>query len=130
MAAIEYTLKNTIWPSTFAQEVEVMGKLGAMIRVPCIGFTNKSIADMYKRHYVKVIAERYTADNGQSKSDWKYISVDDAVLGWRTNEGSQDRLIGLCICYWMIRVFRLLCRVPAGKNRNCKRPVRPLVRLG
>lgn len=89
MAAIEYTLKNTIWPSTFAQEVEVMGKQGAMIRVPCIGFTNKNIADMYKGHYVKVIAERYTADNGQSQSDWKYISVDDAVLGWRTNEGSQ-----------------------------------------
>lgn len=89
MAAIEFTLTNQIGSSVFAQEVEVMGKQGMMIRVPCVGFTNKRITTLHKGHYVKVIAERYTADNANAQSNWKYISVDDAVLGWRTNEGSQ-----------------------------------------
>lgn len=88
MAAIEYTLKNTIWPSTIAQEVEVMGKYNTRIRVPCVGFTDERITKTTKGHYVKVIAERYSETYATTESDWKYISVDDAVLGWRTNQSS------------------------------------------
>lgn len=89
MPAIEFTLKNYIGVTPIAQEIEVMGKHGTLIRVPCVGFTNKSIADRSKGHYVKVIAERYTKDNVRTQSDWKYISVDEAVLGWRTNDSPQ-----------------------------------------
>ncbi len=88
MAAIEFTLKNTIWPSTIAQEVEVMGKDNARIRVPCVGFTDERITKTTKGHYVKVIAERYSETYATTERDWKYISVDDAVLGWRTNQSN------------------------------------------
>lgn len=91
MPAIEFTLKNYIGVTPIAQEIEVMGKHSTLIRVPCVGFTNRSIANTSKGHYVKVIAERYTRDNVRSQSDWKYISVDEAVLGWRTNDSPQAK---------------------------------------
>ena len=91
MPAIEFTLKNYIGVVPFAQEIEVMGKHGMLIRVPCVGFTNKSIANTSNGHYVKVIAERYTWGNVGTQSDWKYISVDEAVLGWRTNDSYQAK---------------------------------------
>lgn len=88
MAAIEFTLRNIVGVSPFAQEVEVMGKHGTRLRVPCVGFTKESITKTTKGHYVKVIAERYSETYATTESDWKYISVDDAVLGWRTNQSN------------------------------------------
>lgn len=55
---------------------------------------------MHKGHYVKVIAERYTAGRGDSMCDWKHLSVNEAVLAWRTNEG--DRAKGNWIVYLLV----------------------------
>ena len=116
MAAIEYTLKNVVGVYPFPQDVEAMAKNNGRIRVPCVGFTNKSIASKYKGHYVKVIAERYTASNGGMQSDWKYLSVDEAVLGWRTNEGDQAK------GNWMVYLLVDNNGVPVIVPRSSKRP--------
>lgn len=84
MPLMECVLRNQIGIFPFAQEVEVMGKSGARIRVRCLGFTNKNIARSRDGHYVKVIAERYSVGNNHVQASWVYVSVDEAMLGWRT----------------------------------------------
>lgn len=91
MPAIEFTLTNHVSVSHFAQDVEVMGKYGSKIRMPCVGFTNQSITKSTHGHYVKVIADKYSDGNAHAGCHWKYLSDNEAVLGWRTNEGRQAK---------------------------------------
>lgn len=116
MPGIEYTLKNHIKGSSIAQDVEVMGKDNARIRVPCVGFTNEKITQTTKGHYVKVIAERYYETHANNENDWKYISVDDAVLGWRTNQGSAAK--GNWIVYLLTNAKGVPIIVPRVSNKS------------
>jgi hypothetical protein len=118
MPAIEYTLLNQISVTNFAQDVEVMGRSGSRIRVPCLGFTNKRISESTNGHFVKVIAERYSEGNAHAHCDWKYVSVDEAVLGWRTNEGNEAK--GNWIVYLLVDDKGVPIIVP----RSSRKPLR------
>ncbi len=89
MAGIEYHLKFRAGTACYAMpEVNVMGKGGELLRVRCAGCSGEEIATTTTGHYVKVIASRYTNYSPYfEQAEWHVLGPDEAVLGWRTNEG-------------------------------------------
>lgn len=77
-AGTEFTLENPI--------VKVMGRMGQLIPVPCVGVADSSIIKDDNGHKVKIIAERYTNDRANKYAKWISLRDDEAVLGFRTNK--------------------------------------------
>ena len=85
MAGIEFSVTHRAGSGFSGVEVEVMGKMGMRIRVPCAGVAFHDEIKLKRGHYVKVLASRYTNDNPQvSMAPWMPLREDEAVLGWRT----------------------------------------------
>ena len=85
MAGIEFSVTRIVGDGAGRVDVEVMGKMGRRISVPCAGVAYHGGIKFEAGHYVKVLASRYTNDNpGSLLADWRTLGDDEAVLGWRT----------------------------------------------
>lgn len=123
MAAIEFyrkVLAGNVAGQLEMPLVDVMGRQGSIIRVPCVGVSHSGIIDDEGGHKVKVIADRYTNGEPHAMCKWIDLKPDEAVLGWRTDQASTAP--GQWVVYLICDKAGDLIIIP----RNSKPPVQKL----
>jgi hypothetical protein len=79
-------------------DVNVLGRNGNLIRVPCAGCEYHERALEAEGHYVKVVASHFTTSNPYIKyPDWHQIPDHKVVLGWRTAAASKAPVAGFVV---------------------------------